>query len=280
MTDDASELIGIGEFAQRTQLSHKALRIYAETGLLAPAAIDDASGYRRYGAAQVHTGRLIALLRAADLSLTMIRSVLDTAGRDRDAAALGLDEIMLASARDHHARTLVIRHVQAILREEQDRMFEIKIRRVGPQRLMSIQRRQTAERTDAFAAEAKATFARHLDGRRPTGPFMLIFHGQVSEQADGPIEAALPVSDDIEPSDLVGIRSEPAHEQAYTTITKAQWAYPAILAAYDAVASSAAVRDQSASPLSCREVYLAEPEAIGEGDLICDIAFPLAEAQL
>jgi hypothetical protein len=28
------------------------------------------------------------------------------------------------------------------------------------------------------------------------------------------------------------------------------------------------------SQLSCREVYVAEPDAIGDDDLICDIAFP------
>jgi hypothetical protein len=56
---------------------------------------------------------------------------------------------------------------------------------------------------------------------------------------------------------------------------KAQWDFPAILAAYDAVAGSPEVAARPRSPLSCREVYLAEPDAIGDDDLICDIAFPL-----
>ena len=43
---------------------------------------------------------------------------------------------------------------------------------------------------------------------------------------------------DVQPTPIIGIRTEPAHDEAYTTITKAQSAYPAILAAYDAVASS------------------------------------------
>jgi hypothetical protein len=68
-----------------------------------------------------------------------------------------------------------------------------------------------------------------------------------------------------------------ADDEAYTTITKAQWAYPAILAAYDSVACSAPVRARPGSRLSCREVYLAEPHAIGEDDPICDVAFPLAD---
>ena len=50
------------------------------------------------------------------------------------------------------------------------------------------------------------------------------------------------------PSDTVGIRTEPEHDEAYTTITKAQWAYPAILAAYDAVACSPEVKNRLARP--------------------------------
>jgi hypothetical protein len=32
---------------------------------------------------------------------------------------------------------------------------------------------------------------------------------------------------------------------------------------------------QTRSRLSCREVYLTEPDAIGDDDAICDIAFPV-----
>lgn len=75
---------------------------------------------------------------------------------------------------------------------------------------------------------------------------------------------------------MIGVRTEPAHDEAYTTITKAQWQYPAILAAYDAVGRSPKVAERPNSRLSCREVYLADPDQIEEDDLICDVAFPLS----
>jgi hypothetical protein len=53
-------------------------------------------------------------------------------------------------------------------------------------------------------------------------------------------------------------------------------AYPAILAAYDAVACCLEATARSGSELSCREVYLAEPDAVGLDEPICDIAYPLA----
>jgi hypothetical protein len=97
----------------------------------------------------------------------------------------------------------------------------------------------------------------------------------VDHESDGPLEAILGCPDDVPVTDLIGIRTEPAHDEAFTTITKAQWAYPAILAAYDAVAASPEVTARLRSRLSCREVYVAEPQAIGDDEPICDVAYPL-----
>ena len=99
----------------------------------------------------------------------------------------------------------------------------------------------------------------------------------MSEDSDGPLEAVLGCPGGVEPTDVIGIRTEPEHDEAYTTITKAQWAYPAILAAYDAVACSPEVAARAGSRLSCREVYLAEPEPLGPDQAVCDVAFPLAD---
>jgi protein phosphatase len=40
------DLMSIGEFARRSRLSPKALRLYDELGLLPPARVDEDSGYR------------------------------------------------------------------------------------------------------------------------------------------------------------------------------------------------------------------------------------------
>ena len=68
-------MLSIGEFAAATQLSQKALRIYAEQRLLPPARIDTATGYRYYSSEQVPLGRLVRTLREMNLSLTDIASV-------------------------------------------------------------------------------------------------------------------------------------------------------------------------------------------------------------
>jgi DNA-binding transcriptional MerR regulator len=275
------ELFSTGEFAHRTQLSVKALRIYDEAGLLRPACLDPWTGHRRYAPGQVRVGRLIGMLRGADMSLAEIGLLLGELGElgelgaGREAAAERLDRFLRDLEVRHTGRRFLIRHIHAILREEGQSMFPIQTRQVPAQRVMSMQRRLRAPETDGFVREAKAAFAAHLGGASPTGPFTLIFHGIVDHESDGPLEAILGCAEDVRVTDQIGVRIEPAHDEAFTTITKAQWDYPAILAAYDAVACSAEVAVRSKGRLSCREVYLAEPEAIADDGFICDIAFPL-----
>ncbi|HEY6396841.1 MAG TPA: MerR family transcriptional regulator [Solirubrobacteraceae bacterium] len=275
--EPAAGLISIGEFARRTRLTVKALRIYDRIGLLRPVATDETSGYRRYGAAQVGTGQLIGLMRAADLSLAEIGLILEDLAVGPDPAETRLEGLLADIERRHAARTLLIRHVQAALQGGENPMFPIATRRVPFRRLMSIQRRLHQPEIDGFVREASAAFAEHLAGTEATGPFTLIFHGAVDAENDGPLEAALGCPADVQPSDRIGIRTEPAHDEAYTTINKAQWAYPAILVAYNAVGCSAEVASRPGSHLSCREVYLADPDVIEENEVVCEIAFPLGQ---
>lgn len=61
--------IAAGRFRAMTGLSEKALRLYAERGLLAPAATDPATGYRSYDAGQVREGIILDVLRRARVPL-------------------------------------------------------------------------------------------------------------------------------------------------------------------------------------------------------------------
>jgi DNA-binding transcriptional MerR regulator len=70
-------LLGIGGFALLSGLSIHALRHYDQVGLLRPAVVDPATGYRRYRPDQVRRARLIGGLRTVDLPLDAVRQVLD-----------------------------------------------------------------------------------------------------------------------------------------------------------------------------------------------------------
>jgi DNA-binding transcriptional MerR regulator len=73
---DAAELITVGRLARRAGLTAKAVRHYDRIGLLTPAAVDPATGYRFYAPAQVAQARLIGLLRSVDVPLEQVRACL------------------------------------------------------------------------------------------------------------------------------------------------------------------------------------------------------------
>ncbi|MEU6509031.1 MerR family transcriptional regulator [Streptomyces sp. NPDC046942] len=68
-------LLTIGAFAKASRLSPKALRLYDELGLLAPARVDPVTGYRLYAAEQLDQARLVAWLRRLGMPLARIQHV-------------------------------------------------------------------------------------------------------------------------------------------------------------------------------------------------------------
>jgi DNA-binding transcriptional MerR regulator len=81
------ELLTVGLMARLSGLTVKALRHYDRTGLLRPAAVDGATGYRLYRGDQVAEARLVRLLRSLDLPLDQVR-VAVAAWKDGDDAAV------------------------------------------------------------------------------------------------------------------------------------------------------------------------------------------------
>lgn len=69
-------VLSIGEFARASGLSARALRLYDELDLLAPAEVDPRNGYRFYAEEQVSQARLVARLRTAGVPLPRIAAVL------------------------------------------------------------------------------------------------------------------------------------------------------------------------------------------------------------
>jgi DNA-binding transcriptional MerR regulator len=68
--------LSIGDFSRMTHLSVKALRLYHDLGLLAPAVVDQQSGYRYYEAHQVPTAQVIRRFRDLDMPVERVRAVL------------------------------------------------------------------------------------------------------------------------------------------------------------------------------------------------------------
>ncbi len=101
-------------------------------------------------------------------------------------------------------------------------------------------------------------------------PFV-VYHGEVNTDSDGPVEVCMPIAAALDPE--LG-RIEPAHQEVYVRLRKAQVEYPQILSAFDTVAQWADVH-RRAILLPPREIYFADFHQAGPDDEVCDVALPI-----
>src|SRR5262245_15605237 len=78
---ETKDLLSIGRFARLSGLTIKALRHYDEIGLLRPARVDDATGYRYYALAQARDAEAIRRLRLLDVPLDEVAALLQADDR-------------------------------------------------------------------------------------------------------------------------------------------------------------------------------------------------------
>lgn len=268
-----ARLLGIGEFARRSRLSVKALRLYERQGLLRPAVVDAANGYRRYREDQLTAARLVALLRRLDMPLAVVARIVAAPEAERADLVGGYwaeVEHRLAVQRGLAAHLRVVLSGGKGLVE----MYEVKQRDVPAQVVLTEQRHllQPALVDWIAASMDRLVKASQEYGGVAEAPFV-VYHGEVNDDSDGPVEACVPIGV-AEPPSGVAARVEPAHREAYVRLTKAQVAFPQILSAYDAVAewikeNGFAIHDAP------REVYFAGVDAAGPEDAVCDVAFPM-----
>ncbi len=69
-------MLTIGEFSRLTHLTVRTLRRHHEAGLLEPAVVDEATGYRYYAVDQIPTAQVIHRLRELDVPLDDVRAIL------------------------------------------------------------------------------------------------------------------------------------------------------------------------------------------------------------
>jgi DNA-binding transcriptional MerR regulator len=195
--------------------------------------VDPTTGYRSYAPDQVRRARLIGLLRRLDLPLGRIAALLDLAP---GAAAKALGETWRTAEESHAERRQLVRYLQDLLTGKDDAVYDIHTRDVAEQKVLSTQRNITAGDLPAFIGDAYTRLFAHLattDSPVSGAPFV-IYHGEVTEDSDGPVEVCVPFTGALEPAGTLGVRLEPAHTEAYTRIPKRQIRFPEILRAYGA----------------------------------------------
>ena len=268
--DVSGDLLRPGEFLRRTRLSAKALRLYAEQGLLVPDAVDPWTGHRGYAAAQVGRARLIAALRRAGMPLARVRDVVDLEPGARRAAVgrwwAGVEEDL------RRRRDLVT----ALTAEtEEDDVHEVTLREVAGQTVLTAERRLTVDELDGFVTGAGEEIDAHLArcGARPAGPLRVVHHGMVTEDGDGPVEVVRPFTGPVEPAGDLRIRLQHAGREAVTCLSRREAEFPGILRAYAVGAWVDAQGLQRAG--SPAEVYLSARDADPDEPHV-EVAWPVS----
>jgi DNA-binding transcriptional MerR regulator len=217
--------ISIGEFARRSRLSLKALRLYDERGVLVPSRVDQASGYRYYDTAQLDEARLVVMLRQLQLPLAAVKELLACDPAD---AATRIAEHWRGAEAAHDARRELSDYLVSRLSGKRPVMYEVATREVPGRSLLCLKRNVDEQGQWAFGKEFIAILRERplpkMEGR--AGAFFCIQWGWVSDDSDGPVEWCKPVPQAeahalAEHYPELTLRTEPAHREAFVALPDA-----------------------------------------------------------
>jgi len=261
------DLLSIGRFAAATGLSRKALRLYADLGLLVPLHTDAWTGYRYYGAEQLRLARLIRLMREMEMPLGDVRRVLE-AVPDEAERLIAAHERAFAE-RLERARQVGRQLIQTMRPEEQAMTLEVETRELAPQQVVSIEGHVLVSELDGFIGRGieRLTAFVGAQGGRVSGPPLGLYHGPVNHQDDGPVEVCLPAEGAFRAEGDVRIRVLPGGPAA-VVVAEGEYAhFPKILEAYDA-GYDWIVRHGHNMVESPREVWIGSPESNGPFEIV------------
>ena len=188
-----SQLIAIGRFPQLTRLSIKALRLYAEEGLLTPAFVDPDSGYRYYTWAQAQVAVRIRFLRDLSMPLDTIRSILQASDTEGVHHLLRRYEAQVAERVERDQKTLLLLQ-RLLLKQEGIMVYPFEVKEVPAQPIMSIRMHTppaTFDQSIPAAMTELISYAQRLGIRDAEQVPLIIDHAYTEEEAE--VEVCIPV---------------------------------------------------------------------------------------
>jgi DNA-binding transcriptional MerR regulator len=248
----ARDLVSIGRFARGCRLSIKALRHYDEIGLLSPAHVDVATGYRWYRRAQAPTAIAIALLRSLDVPLPAIRELL-AAG---DPSAV-LERERARRARDVTRAETALRSIERLLRAGTVFPYEVTVREEPALAVVSVE----AVTTPEAHVEAGTALVARLLAQASAGPVVCVVHPTDDDRLR--LEMCAPAAGGrVLPGGPVAVAR---HVGPYAEIGLAEHALRAWAESHEV---------EAVGPIL--EVYLNDPAVVAPDALETDVLLPIS----
>ncbi|GHF19421.1 MerR family transcriptional regulator [Amycolatopsis deserti] len=205
-------MLSIGEFSRLTHLSIRTLRRYHDAGLLEPARVDPATGYRYYDATQIPAAQVIHRLRELDVPLPEVRRILATP--DPDARALLVGE-HLRRLEDQLERTrAAVTSLRRLLTPEPGELA-VELRRVPATTVAAVEAIVGEADVHGWYAGAMAELDALVPD--PAGPPGGLYDNALFTHGRGRMLVYLPVADPPAPAGRVRMVTLPAVELAVTT---------------------------------------------------------------
>lgn len=266
------ELLPIGQFAKMTRLSVKALRLYDEIGLLAPAWVDPDSGYRYYGLGQAVPAEAIRTLRALDMPLDEIRLAL--AGNPATVHDVLEDHrARLTAELERHRRMLTF--TEDLLQGRTQLMpYDVSVKKVPDQHVVAVRRHTSLATISDAMDSAIATIMGQLGaaGVVPAAPPFVILHDIIDEKTAGDIEICAPIGDAaVAPTGEAYATRIPGGDFAVTTH---KGPYDQVAPAYHALSTwmTGNGHEITGAP---RECYLNDPTTVPPDEYLTEVQWPL-----
>lgn len=257
----SKDLLSIGAFANQTRLSIKALRLYDQLGLLQPRQVHPQNGYRFYGVDQLSIARMIRDMREMDIPLATIRLVLAALpSSSAQAEALLQEYAEMRERQIEQIRNQVQQFIQQIQQEQNPMSFEVNVKPIAPQQVLSITHHVKIDKLDETIRKSLDTMFRMLkeQGLEAAAAPFGIFHGAINEQEDGPLEICMPVDGPVRARGSVQVKELQGGDAACVMTVGPETDFPAILGAYDAAADWIQ-KNGSAMAEPPREVWHSRP---------------------
>lgn len=278
---DTPDLMSIGEFSSRSRLSVRMLRHYGEHGILVPADVDAASGYRRYAPEQLADAAHVRRLRDVGFTVSAISVLLAAHGTESYRQALALQRESLGD--ELRAATERLALIDQLLDQEGTAMSTITVTRTTVPARTVVALRGTVPAYDQEGRLWERLMPElGRQGLTPIGPCGVFEHDPEYREADPTLSIWLPVPPGTTAQAPLEVHELPEQEVVlarvegpYTQISEAHARIEELVRSERLTLAPRSGIDDDIAVLGFNR-YLVDPSQAALEDLVTEVCVPLA----